>query len=139
LLNCFMKVYKGKYSQVHLMASLTAGLSRYHDGFAVAVVDEVLEEIRVGLEMNDYGMQQRRIAYMRFLGELYSYRLIDSPVIFDTLYLIIFFGYGTAEVRPSLNSERCDGVLIYGMIINPVGLLQSAYVVALLNDHIWML
>lgn len=42
LLNCFMKVYKGKYSQVHLMASLTAGLSRYHDGFAVAVVDEVI-------------------------------------------------------------------------------------------------
>jgi hypothetical protein len=37
-----MKVYKGKYSQVHLMASLTAGLSRYHDGFAVAVVDEVI-------------------------------------------------------------------------------------------------
>jgi regulator of nonsense transcripts 2 len=42
LLKCFMKVYKGKYSQVHLIASLTAGLSRYHDGFAVSVVDEVL-------------------------------------------------------------------------------------------------
>jgi len=37
-----MKVYKGKYSQVHLIASLTAGLSRYHDAFAVAVVDEVM-------------------------------------------------------------------------------------------------
>lgn len=97
LLKCFMKVYKGKYSQVHLIASLTAGLSRYHDAFAVSVVDEVLEAIRVGLELNEYGMQQRRIAYMRFLGELYSYRLIDSPVIFDTLYLIIFFGHGTSE------------------------------------------
>ena len=42
LLKCFMKVYKGKYSQVHLIASLTAGLSRYHDAFAVAVVDEVM-------------------------------------------------------------------------------------------------
>jgi regulator of nonsense transcripts 2 len=92
-----MKVYKGKYSQVHLIASLTAGLSRYHDAFAVAVVDEVLEAIRVGLELNEYGMQQRRIAYMRFLGELYSYRLIDSPVIFDTLYLIIGYGHGTSE------------------------------------------
>lgn len=97
LLKCFMKVYKGKYSQVHLIASLTAGLSRYHDAFAVAVVDEVLEAIRVGLELNEYGMQQRRIAYMRFLGELYSYRLIDSPVIFDTLYLIIGYGHGTPE------------------------------------------
>ncbi|KAK8575616.1 hypothetical protein V6N12_063284 [Hibiscus sabdariffa] len=97
LLKCFMKVHKGKYSQIHLIASLTAGLSRYHDEFAVAVVDEVLEEIRIGLELNDYGMQQRRIAHMRFLGELYNYEHVDSSVIFETLYLILVFGHDTAE------------------------------------------
>ncbi|KAL3523412.1 hypothetical protein ACH5RR_016246 [Cinchona calisaya] len=97
LLKCFMKVHKGKFGQIHLIASLTAGLSRYHDDFAVAVVDEVLEEIRIGLELNDYGMQQRRIANMRFIGELYNYELVDSSVIFDTLYLILMFGHGTAE------------------------------------------
>lgn len=37
-----MKVYKGKYGQIHLIASLAAGLSRYHDEFAVAIVDEVI-------------------------------------------------------------------------------------------------
>ena len=42
LLKCFMKVHKGKYGQIHLIASLTAGLSRYHDDFAVSVVDEVI-------------------------------------------------------------------------------------------------
>ncbi|KAL0464063.1 UNVERIFIED_CONTAM: Regulator of nonsense transcripts UPF2 [Sesamum latifolium] len=97
LLKCFLKVHKGKYGQIHLIASLTAGLSRYHDDFAVAVVDEVLEEIRLGLELNEYGMQQQRIAYMRFLGELYNYELVDSSVIFDTLYLILAFGHGTTE------------------------------------------
>lgn len=40
-MKCFLKVHKGKYGQIHLIASLTAGLSRYHDDFAVAVVDEV--------------------------------------------------------------------------------------------------
>ncbi|CAA2971180.1 regulator of nonsense transcripts UPF2 [Olea europaea subsp. europaea] len=97
ILKCFLKVHKGKYGQIHLIASLTAGLSRYHDDFAVAVVDEVLEEIRLGLELNDYGMQQQRIAHMRFLGELYNYELVDSSVIFDTLYLILVFSHGTAE------------------------------------------
>ncbi|KAL4621348.1 hypothetical protein ACB092_06G220800 [Castanea dentata] len=97
LLKCFMKVHKGKYGQIHLIASLTAGLSRYHDEFAIAVVDEVLEEIRLGLELNDYGMQQRRIAHMRFLGELYNYEHVDSSVIFETLYLILVFGHGTPE------------------------------------------
>lgn len=64
--------------------------------FCVSI--QVLEEIRVGLELNDYGMQQQRIAYMRFLGELYNYELVDSSVIFDTLYLILAFGHGTTEV-----------------------------------------
>jgi len=41
IVKCFLKVHKGKYSQVHLIALLTAGLSRYHDDFAVVVVDEV--------------------------------------------------------------------------------------------------
>ncbi|XP_062092881.1 regulator of nonsense transcripts UPF2 [Humulus lupulus] len=97
LLKCFMKVHRGKYGQIHLIASLTAGLSRYHDEFAVAVVDEVLEEIRLGLELNDYGMQQRRLAHMRFLGELYNYEHVDSSVIFETLYLILVFGHGSPE------------------------------------------
>ncbi|CAN1174174.1 Regulator of nonsense transcripts UPF2 [Linum perenne] len=97
LLKCFLKVHRGKYGQIHLIASLTAGLSRYHDEFAVAVVDEVLEEIRLGLELNDYGMQQRRIAHMRFLGELYNYEHVDSSVIFETLYLIVAFGHDTSE------------------------------------------
>lgn len=97
LLKCFMKVHKGKYGQIHLIASLTAGLSRYHDEFAIAVIDEVLEQIVLGLELNDYGMQQRRIAEMRFLGELYNYELVDSSVIFEMLYLILAFGHGTSE------------------------------------------
>lgn len=40
-MKCFLKVHKGKYSQVHLIALLTAGLSHYHHDFAVTVVDEV--------------------------------------------------------------------------------------------------
>ncbi|KAH6806703.1 regulator of nonsense transcripts UPF2 [Perilla frutescens var. frutescens] len=107
LLKCFLKVHKGKYGQIHLIASLTACLSRYHDDFAVAVVDEVLEEIRVGLELNEYGMQQQRIAYMRFLGELYNYELVDSSVIFDTLYLILNFGHGTTEQEMLDPPEDC--------------------------------
>ncbi|KAI3989871.1 hypothetical protein MKX01_040841 [Papaver californicum] len=97
LLKCFLKVHKGKYSQFGLIASLTACLSRYHDEFAVAVVDEVLEEIRLGLEVNDYGMQQRRIAHMRFMRNLCNYELVDSSVIFETLLLILNFGHGTPE------------------------------------------
>ncbi|KAG5006500.1 hypothetical protein JHK85_025042 [Glycine max] len=121
LLKCFMKVYKGKYGQIHLIASLAAGLSRYHDEFAVAIVDEVLEEIRVGLELNDYGMQQRRIAYMRFLGELYNYEHVDSSVIFETLYLILIYGHGTQEQDVLDPPEDCFRIRLIITLLETCG------------------
>ncbi|KAG2652512.1 regulator of nonsense transcripts UPF2-like [Panicum virgatum] len=121
LLKCFLKVHKGKYSQVHLIALLTASLSRHHDDFAVAVVDEVLEEIRFGLELNDYGMQQRRLAHMRFLGELYCYKLIDSSVVFETLYLIIVFGHGTPEQDVLDPPEDCFRIRLIIILLHTCG------------------
>ena len=37
-------------------------------------------------------MNQRRVSGVKFLGELYSYQLVESNVIFRTLYLLIQFG-----------------------------------------------
>ncbi|KAL3617609.1 Regulator of nonsense transcripts upf2 [Castilleja foliolosa] len=121
ILKCFLKVHKGKYGQIHLIASLTAGLSRYHDDFAVAVVDEVLEEIRRGLELNDYGMQQLRVAFMSFLGELYNYELVDSSVIFDTLYLILAFGHGTTEQDVLDPPEDCFRIRLIITLLHTCG------------------
>ncbi|KAJ6258274.1 hypothetical protein Dda_7193 [Drechslerella dactyloides] len=95
------KIWKVKYSNVFLIAILVFGLFRYHQDFGIRVVDGVLENIRVGLEENDYRMNQRRIATIKYLGELYNYKMIDSPVIFDTLYLILSFGYEETP-RPGL-------------------------------------
>lgn len=38
------------------------------------------DQIRVGLEQNDFTHAQRRITYMKYLGELYNARLIDPQV-----------------------------------------------------------
>ncbi|KAG0174672.1 hypothetical protein DFQ30_003435 [Apophysomyces sp. BC1015] len=89
----FQKVWKVKYSSIHLMAILASGLSRYHSDFGMQVVDSVIEEIRVGLEQNIFKHNQRRIAVAKYLGELYNYRMIDSPLIFDTLYTIVTLGH----------------------------------------------
>lgn len=82
ILKCFLKVHKGEYGQIHLTASFTTGLSCYHDDFVVAVVDEVLEEIRLGLELTDFVMQQQHIVHMIFFAKLYKYELVNSSVIF---------------------------------------------------------
>ncbi|KAJ7587199.1 ARM repeat-containing protein [Mycena floridula] len=101
---CFTKPWKIKYGNVSLLAMLTYDLQRYHPDFAISVVDQVLEDIRRGLEHNLYSTNQRRVATIKYLGELYIYRLVSSGIIFDTLWSMTTFGH--ADGRP-LPHQSC--------------------------------
>lgn len=91
--NVFTKPWKLKYSTVSLLAMLAYDLQRYYPAFAVGVVDQVLEDVRRGMETNVYRANQQRVASIRYLGELYIFRLIGSGVIFDTLWSLVTFGH----------------------------------------------
>lgn len=100
----FSKPGKVKYSNIHLLAILAGALYRYHQEFVITVVDNVMEQITLGLEQNDFKFNQRRIAEVKYLGELYNYKMVDSPVIFDTLYRIVTFGHG--KILTALHNFR---------------------------------
>lgn len=91
----FFKISKIKFSNLNLMAFLASELAKYYSTFSVAVVDNTLEEIRSGMEKNLFKHNQRRIGYVKFLGELFNHRLVDSTTVFDTLYLLLRYGHGT--------------------------------------------
>ena len=93
LLKVFTKPWKIKFGNVSLLAMLTYDLQRYHHGFAIAVVDQVLEDVRRSLEQNLYSTNQRRVATVKYLGELYIYRLLGSGIVFDTLWSLVTFGH----------------------------------------------
>ncbi|KAJ3339350.1 hypothetical protein HDU93_008355 [Gonapodya sp. JEL0774] len=98
----FRKVWKVRYGNVHLVAFLASELARWHPDFGVCVVDGVLEEIRVGLERNIFKHNQQRIATAKYLGELYNYRMVESSVIFDTLYTVLTFGHGGSSILTAI-------------------------------------
>ncbi|KAG0129632.1 nonsense-mediated mRNA decay 2 protein [Tuber indicum] len=100
LFKVFTKIWRVRYNNVHILAILVGALGRYHQDFAYTVIDEVLEQISLGLEQNNFKHNQRRIAQVKYLGELYNYKLIDSPVIFDALYRIVTFGHEGGTPRP---------------------------------------
>ncbi|KAJ2993051.1 hypothetical protein HDV02_002697 [Globomyces sp. JEL0801] len=100
----FFKTWKIKFSNLHLMAFLVSELSRYYPDFGIGVVDNTLESIRIGLEHNQFKHNQRRLASMKFLGELYNYRMVDSTTIFETLYLLIRFGHENGIPLPNVYS-----------------------------------
>lgn len=94
LLKVFTKPGKVKYSQIYLLAVILGYLNRYHQEFTISVIDDLLELIVLGLEINDFKYNRRRIAEVKYLGELYIYRMIDSALIFDTMYKIVVYGHG---------------------------------------------
>ncbi|KAJ7446157.1 ARM repeat-containing protein [Mycena galericulata] len=97
----FTKPWKIKFGNISLLAMLTCDLQRYHPEFAVAVVDQVLEDVRRGLEQNVYSTNQRRVATIKYLGELYNYRLLSSGIVFDTLWSLVTFGHPDARPLPN--------------------------------------
>ncbi|KAJ2953841.1 hypothetical protein O0L34_g1471 [Tuta absoluta] len=74
------------------LARLTAELAAWQEAVAPAVVDTILEEIRITMEESHPRYNQRRIATVRYLGELYNYKLLDSRDVFNVLYSFITFG-----------------------------------------------
>ncbi|KAB8303470.1 hypothetical protein EYC80_004888 [Monilinia laxa] len=92
-----------KYGNIYLLAIVTGALFRYHQDFVVTVIDNVLEYIVIGLEQNDFKFNQRRIAEVKYLGELYNFRMVDHPVIFDTMYRILTFGHGGPPIPGRIN------------------------------------
>ncbi|KAL2000399.1 hypothetical protein VTN02DRAFT_3179 [Thermoascus thermophilus] len=100
----FSKPAKVKYGNIHLLAILASALYRYHQEFVIGIVDNILERITLGLEQNDFKFNQKRIAEVKYLGELYNYKMVDSPIIFDTLYRIVTFGHeGGTPVPGKIN------------------------------------
>ena len=102
LLKIFTKIWKLKYSNIYYVAQIAASLMRYHPDFVIMLVDAVFEHIRGGLELNLFVHNQRRLAMVRYLGELYNFRVLETGAIFDTLYLIVGFGYGISARNLSL-------------------------------------
>ncbi|KAK3865393.1 hypothetical protein Pcinc_028997 [Petrolisthes cinctipes] len=92
IVKCLTGVWQAKFYNIRCIANLVAGLISHHDWVGPAVVDGVLEDIRVGLEVNHPKFNQRRVASVRYLGELYNYRVIESTIIFKVLYSFISFG-----------------------------------------------
>ncbi|XP_036368923.1 regulator of nonsense transcripts 2 isoform X3 [Octopus sinensis] len=98
---CLTAVWNIRYNSIHCAANLLAGLAPYHELVAIQVVDGILEDIRIGMEINHPKYNQRRVSAIKYLGELYNYRMVESSVIFKVLYSFISFGISLEDNVPS--------------------------------------
>jgi regulator of nonsense transcripts 2 len=76
-------------------------LRKHHLDFVISIIDSIIESITFGLEINEFKFNQRRVAEVRYIGELYCEKVVDSRLIFDTLFKIITYGHGGGVPKPS--------------------------------------
>lgn len=92
LIKCLTEAWNVTYPMISDLACLVAAFVDYDDSIGTRVVDGVMEDIRVGLETNLVKFNQRRITMIKYFGELYNYRLIESNDVFKVLYSLVSFG-----------------------------------------------
>lgn len=125
LLKSFSNIWEIKYGNIGYVAGLVYDLQRYHPDFGVAVIDQVMEDIQIGMEVsvalathivthidgqeNIFKFNQRRLACVKYLGELYMYRAVSAGVIFDTLWLLISFGHRESTLAQSVEISELTG------------------------------
>ncbi|XP_048123551.1 regulator of nonsense transcripts 2 [Alosa alosa] len=100
LVCCMVNIWNVKYNSIHCVANLLAGLVAYQEDAGYTNVWSAFEDIRLGMEVNQPKFNQRRVSSAKFLGELYNYRMVESAVIFRTLFSFTSFGVnpdGTAS------------------------------------------
>lgn len=111
LIKCLSCVWNINFLNIKYAALLLAGLKEYQEQAVYKVIDATLEEVCVMLEINRPLFNQRRISVIKFVGELYNYKLIDSYVVFEQLYLLITFGTDYSQYSPPYKHNHtieCD-------------------------------
>jgi len=100
-IKCLSSVWNLKYYNIIYLAHLLFGLYSYQDWVIPRVLDTILEDIRLGLQMNSIEFNQRRIAVVKFFAECFNYRLIDSGLLFRVLYLLITYEVNYVDITQS--------------------------------------
>ncbi|PHJ23752.1 mif4g domain-containing protein [Cystoisospora suis] len=84
------------FDHMHRVAALLCVLAKYLPQVVIGCVDSLLESIQAAMEREDPRESPVRVRQIKLLGELYNYRVVDSSVIFDTLYHLCGLGAATS-------------------------------------------
>lgn len=96
----FSEPEKTSYQNIPILTKMLNSLYTYHRNFVIQVVDQILENIDIGLEIDDFSKNLQRIAQVRYLTEIFNLEMIKSNVLLDVIYQIIRYGHYQNNPNP---------------------------------------
>eukprot|EP00398_MALV-I-01_sp_L67-1_P000751 gene751-789_t len=92
------------YEHLDSIASLLATFHGYRADVVLSCIDQLFEDIQVGLEKTDWQQAPLRVRQIKLLAELYLYKRVETTELFETLYHLI--GFGSATSRGTSTKEH---------------------------------
>ncbi|KAK0415536.1 hypothetical protein QR680_011995 [Steinernema hermaphroditum] len=79
------------FGNINQLAQCVAALSDHHDWLCEEVLDNILERIRLALEIGVLTVSQQAMANIAYLGYLYYYGVCEGKILMQVLYQLISF------------------------------------------------
>jgi regulator of nonsense transcripts 2 len=74
------------FDQLACLASLVSALGDHHDWISIRVLDDVLEFIRLSLELNLPSWQQQAQSTIIYFGQLFNYNVSNTATLFKVKF-----------------------------------------------------
>ena len=91
LIKCLLNLKNISYGNLSTISNLIASFASYYPDLQVKIIDGCLFDFYEGLKQNNPSKQQQRVMNVKFIGELYSFCVIDTFLIFNLLYTLISY------------------------------------------------
>lgn len=101
ILKCFLLPEYLSYDNIPILAQLLGLVSKDHRWLLVKTIDNVIESIKRGLEVNDFRLNHLRMAHCRYIAEVYNAKLVNLSVVKNLMIKIICFGHQDNQPLPS--------------------------------------
>lgn len=90
-----------KFYNIAVLAQLLSSIFHAHSKIVLMVLDTILEDIRLGMQMNSIEYNQRRISSIKYLAECFNFNLVDSTLLFSVMYSLITYGINYSDINQS--------------------------------------
>jgi regulator of nonsense transcripts 2 len=105
VLECFAHPEVINYDYIPELALALRQASRKSRPILMKTIDTIIEEIKRGLELNDYRLNRTRMAHVKFMAEIYNLQLVNFKFLNDLLYKIICCGHINNQPLPNSDLE----------------------------------
>ncbi|ODV77097.1 ARM repeat-containing protein [Suhomyces tanzawaensis NRRL Y-17324] len=99
VLDCFTHPESINYDDLPFLAKLIPSSNKYKS-LRIRIIDTLIEQVKRGLELNDYRSNRTRMTQIKYFGELYNQELLSFKTIIDLMYKIICSGHPNNQLLP---------------------------------------